>query len=48
MWLLRRKDQVGMFIVLPDIREVQEEEQQQDALTNIERKNKIKKKTLEK
>ena len=49
VWLLRRKDQVGMFIVLPDIREVQEEEQQQqDALTNIERKNKIKKKTLEK
>jgi len=34
-----------MFIVLPDIREVQEEEEEQEALTNMERENKIKKKT---
>jgi len=30
-----------MFIVLQDIREVQEEEKEQEALTNMERENKI-------
>ena len=33
-----------MFIVLPDIREVQGEEEEQEAFTNMERENKIKKK----
>lgn len=47
MWLLCQKDQVGIFIVLPDIREVQGKEEQ-EAFNTMERGNKIKKiKTLE-
>ena len=46
MWLLCQKDQAGISIVLPDIREVQGKEEQ-EAFTTMERGNKIKKKTLE-
>jgi hypothetical protein len=42
VWLLCQKDQVGIFIVLPDIREVQGKEEQ-EAFTTMERGNKIKK-----
>jgi len=44
VWLQCQKDQAGMFIVLPDIREVQVKEEQ-EAFTTMERGNKIK--TLE-
>jgi len=45
VWLPCQKDQVGFFIVLPDTHEVQVKEEQ-EAFTNMERGNKIKKKNL--